>query len=137
MIARTLVALAILALPAAVSGESVDFSRMLVGTWSGDIQLHSAENPSRTLVVEAVDAANGTFRGKYAAGGKRLRPVHGWVERVGSFVVVRFTSPQRGRAELRLQEDGVLMGEYHLREGSSVGRTVGRPMRLQRAEPPR
>jgi hypothetical protein len=136
MIRRALVAAAVLALPSVAAGQPSDLASLLLGRWEGDIQLHSTEDPVRTLVIEGVDTKNGTFRGKYATGRGTLRSLQGRVERVGSFVVIRFMSPQRGHAELRLIEDNVLMGEYHLREGSGGARTIGRPMRLQRIERP-
>jgi hypothetical protein len=95
------------------AAQSADLTKVLVGTWKGDVQMTSGTYP-RTLVIKAVetqgrqrfvDAEYGGPVG-YGGGSGALAPVDIQLVTMGSDIILRFREEDLSPVELSLYRDG-------------------------------
>ena len=99
--------------PSGADAQSSDLSKVLVGTWKGDVQMAAGTYP-RTLVIKAVET-QGRQRfvdaeyggpGGYGGGSGKLAPVDIQLVTMGSDIILRFREEDLSPVELSLYRDG-------------------------------
>jgi hypothetical protein len=134
--------------PSLIGAADLDVTRVLVGTWDGEVQMASGSYP-RKLVIHSLQAAGGTLRavaeyggtGKdygatasdYGGGDVRLLPVAVTVQSFGNDVLLRFQTIEAWTVELKLYKD-----ERHLFGNLEIPISRGawplNPMRLTKVQ---
>jgi hypothetical protein len=104
-----------------------DVSKVLKGTWKGEVQVSQGQQPQgggpqhesvRTLVIEDVKQQDGKYTAKAKFGtAQKLSPIDLKVETAGKDVVLRFETPARSVVKLTLKDNKSLVGSLALDGG--------------------
>lgn len=122
------IAIALTLFMAVAGAAAQDVSKVLKGTWKGEVQVSQGQQPQggggpqhesvRTLVIEDVKQQDGKYTAKAKFGtAQKLSPIDLKVETAGKDVVLRFETPARSLVKLTLKDNKSLVGSLALDGG--------------------
>lgn len=119
-------AIALTLFVAVAAAAAQDVSKVLKGTWKGEVQVSQGQPQGggpqhesvRTLVIEDVKQQAGKYTAKAKFGtAQKLSPIDLKVETAGKDVVLRFETPARSVVKLTLKDNKSLVGSLALDGG--------------------